>query len=80
MAIAELLPPFSVPWGRHALATLLVAAGAVLAVASVRRWQRVQDAMRAQEALPPTRLPAALAAFLVVACVALLVMVFVGRP
>lgn len=80
VATAQLLPPFSVPWGRHALATLLVAAGAVLAAASVRRWQRVQDAMRAEDDLPPTRLPAALAAFLVVACVALLVMVLLGRP
>ena len=80
VAVAQLLPPFSVPWGRHALATLLVAAGAVMAVASVRRWQQVQRAMRAEEALPPTRLPAALAAFLVVACVAILVVVLIGRP
>jgi putative membrane protein len=80
VAIAQLLPPFPVPWGRHALATLLIAAGAVLAVTSVRRWQRVQDAMRAEEALPPARLPAALAAFLVVACVAVLGMILAGRP
>ena len=80
VATAQLLPPFSVPWGRHALATLLVAAGAVLAVASVRRWQRVQVAMRAEQALPPTRLPAALAAFLVVACVAILAVILIGRP
>ena len=80
VAIAQLLPPFPVPWGRAGLATLLVAAGAALAVASVRRWQRVQDAMRADEAMPPTRLPAALTAFLLLACVAVLAMVLAGRP
>ncbi|KAA0102119.1 DUF202 domain-containing protein [Mycolicibacterium sp. P1-18] len=80
VAIAQLLPPFPVPWGRSGLATLLVAAGAVLAVASVRRWQRVQDAMRADETMPPTRLPAALTAFLLAVCVAVLVMVLAGRP
>ena len=80
VAIAQLLPPFPVPWGRSGLATLLVAAGAVLAVASVRRWHRVQDAMRADEAMPPTRLPVALTVFLLLACVSILAMVLAGRP
>jgi putative membrane protein len=80
VAIAQLLPPFPAAWGRPALATLLVVAGAVLAVASVRRWQRVQDAMRADDAMPTTRLPAALTAFLLVVCVAVVVTVVAGRP
>ncbi|MEU0496879.1 DUF202 domain-containing protein [Mycobacterium sp. NPDC006124] len=78
VAVAQLLPPFPVPWGRHGLATLLVAAGAVLAAASVRRWQLVQRAMRADDVLPPTRLPAVLTAFLLVACVGVLVMILLG--
>lgn len=78
VAVAQLLPPFPVPWGRHGLATLLVAAGAVLAAASVRRWQQVQRAMRGGDVLPPTRLPAALTAFLLVACVGVLVMILLA--
>ena len=80
VAVAQLLPPFPVSWGRHGLATLLVAAGAVTAVASVRRWQRVQRAMRDDDVLPPTRLPLALTVFLLAACVAVLVMILLGRP
>ncbi|WP_263995754.1 YidH family protein [Mycobacterium yunnanensis] len=78
VAVAQLLPPFPVAWGRHALATLLVAAGAVLAVASVRRWQLVQRAMHDDDVMPPTRLPAALTAFLLVACVGVLVMILLA--
>jgi len=79
VAVAQLLPPFPIPWGRSGLATLLVAAGAVLAVASVRRWQQVQRAMRDDDVLPPTRLPGALTAFVLVACVGVLVMILLGR-
>jgi len=80
VAVAQLLPPFAVSWGRHGLATLLVAAGALLAVASVRRWQLVQRAMREDDVLPPTRLPAVLTALLLAACAAVLIMIFLGRP
>lgn len=70
VAVAQLLGPFAVAWGRHGLATALIAAGAALAVASVRRWRRVQQAMRTNADLPPTHLPAALTGFLLLACVA----------
>ncbi|OPX08421.1 YidH family protein [Mycobacterium sp. AT1] len=80
VAVAQLLPPFPVSWGRHGLATLLVAAGALMAVASVRRWQQVQRAMREDDVLPPTRLPVALTVFLLVTCVAVLVMILLSQP
>jgi putative membrane protein len=73
VAIAQLLPPFTVPWARDGLATLLITAGAALAVASVRRWQRIQQAMRADEDMPPTHLPAAVTAVLLLVSAAILV-------
>jgi hypothetical protein len=36
--------------------------------------------MRADEAMPPTRLPAALTVFLLLACVAILAIILAGRP
>lgn len=51
-----------------------------MAVASVRRWQQVQRAMRKDDVLPPTRLPVALTVFLLVTCVAVLVMILLSQP
>ena len=60
VAVIQLVPPFSVLGGRHVLGVLLTAAGGLLAALAVRRWQRVQAAIRRDGALPPTRLPALL--------------------
>ncbi|MEN4479983.1 YidH family protein [Mycolicibacterium cosmeticum] len=66
VAVAQLLGPFTVSWGRRGLATALIAAGAAVAAASVRRWRRVQQAMRADADLPATHLPAMLTGFLLI--------------
>ncbi len=72
VAVTQLLEPFAVSWGRRGLATALIAAGAAVAAASVRRWQRVQRAMRADADLPTTHLPALLTGFLLIVGVAVL--------
>jgi putative membrane protein len=74
VTVAQLLGPFSVSWGRRGLATALIAAGTVVAGTSVRRWRRVQRAMRAQADLPATRLPAVLTGFLLITGAAVLVL------
>ncbi|MDT7655553.1 MAG: putative rane protein, partial [Pseudonocardiales bacterium] len=57
VAVVQLVPAFGIPEARYALGVLLIAGGGLLAALAVRRWQRVQAAMRRDAALPPTRLP-----------------------
>lgn len=57
VAVVQLIPEFAFPGARHALGVTLAAAGGVLALLSVRRWARIQRAMRHDEDLPPTRIP-----------------------
>ena len=52
VAVVQLVPLLAIPGVRHGLGTVLTAAGGVLAVLAVRRWQRVQDAMRRGAELP----------------------------
>lgn len=72
VAVVQLIPAFAFPGARHTLGVVLTVMGGLLSFAAVRRWQRVQAAMRRDEDLPPTRLPvvlgislAALTAFVV---------------
>ena len=60
VAVVQLVPEFAFPGARHVLGVLLSAGGGGLALLAVRRWQRVQAAMRRDEDLPPTRVPALL--------------------
>ena len=81
VAVVQLIPEFAFPGARHVLGVLLVSTGGALAVASVRRWRRVQDAIRREADLPPTRIPLLLGtalAMLTVFVLALLV-VTAGR-
>jgi putative membrane protein len=57
VAVVQLIPEFAFPGARHVIGILLVSTGGVLAVSSVRRWRQVQDAMRRDADLPPTRIP-----------------------
>jgi putative membrane protein len=57
VAVIALVPPFGIPGVRHVLSVLLTAGGGLLAALAVRRWQRVQAAMRQDVGLPPTRIP-----------------------
>jgi putative membrane protein len=56
LAITSLLPEFSVPGGRRLIGVPLIVLGAVLAVASYRRWDANERAMRTGEPLPPSHL------------------------
>jgi putative membrane protein len=60
LAVLHLLPELGVPGAREVLGLALVALGAVLTVASYRRWQAYQDALRRNAPLPQSRLPLAL--------------------
>ena len=59
LGIVQLLPPFpGVPWGRHALGVPLIVFGAVVAVTAYREWTRNQWAMRHEQPLPRSVMPA----------------------
>ena len=77
VALVQLVPSFGIPGLRHGLSGALVLAGGMLAVLSVRRWRRVQDAMRADAELPPSRLPVLLSIALFVLTVLLLIVLAV---
>ena len=68
------LPSFGIYGLRHGLSGLLIAFGGVLAALAVRRWRQVQDAMEADEDLPPSRIPILLAAAMLVTAVYALVL------
>jgi F0F1-type ATP synthase membrane subunit c/vacuolar-type H+-ATPase subunit K len=57
---------FGFPGARHVLGVALAALAVAVAAGSLRRWHRVQCAMRREEDLPPTRMPMLLGAALVV--------------
>lgn len=78
VAVVQFVPAFGVPGVRHALSVLLTAGGGLLAVLAVRRWQRVQTAMRQDSNLPPTRLPGLLGGAILVVAVLVLVALFVS--
>jgi putative membrane protein len=80
VAVAQLVPPFGIPGTRHALSVLLTAGGGLLAALAVRRWQRVQAAMRRDADLPPTRTPVLLGSALLAMTIVLLVVLVVPPP
>jgi putative membrane protein len=77
VAIVQLLPEFAVPGARYGLGAGLAVAGGLLALFSLHRWRRVQNAMRRDEDLPPTRLPALLGGVLAVLTVLVVALIVV---
>src|SRR5687767_3658282 len=61
VAATQLLPALDIEFGRRLLGLPLIVMGAALAVASYRRWQTNQRAMRNREPLPVSPLPLVLA-------------------
>ena len=57
LALVELMPRLSPSWARQALGALLVLTGMALAVSNLLRWVRSEDAMRASQPLPASRMP-----------------------
>jgi putative membrane protein len=80
VALVQLVPRFGVHGVRHVLSVLLVASGGLLAALAVRRWQRVQKAMRRGDDLPISRMPLAVGVALVVMTVLLIVLLFITPP
>jgi putative membrane protein len=74
VAVVQLVPEFAFPGARHGLGILLTIGGGALSVAAVRRWQLVQEAMRREEDLPSTRIPAVLGIALAVVTVFVVVL------
>lgn len=80
VAVVQFVPAFGIPGVRHILGVVLTAGGGVLAVLAVRRWQRVQEAMRRGESLPSTWVPVVLGVGILVVTVAVLVVLSVWPP
>jgi putative membrane protein len=57
LAVTQLLPDFATSAQRQILGLPLLAVGALIAVASVRRWQASEQAMRLGRPLPTSHLP-----------------------
>ncbi|MEU6644735.1 DUF202 domain-containing protein [Saccharomonospora sp. NPDC046836] len=75
VALAQLVPAFSVAGVRTGLAVLLAVTGTVLAAFSYRRWAQVQRAMRHGRPLPMTWLPFVVGVVAALAGVAVVVVV-----
>lgn len=80
IAVVQFVPAFGIPGVRHALGVLLTAGGGLLAALAVRRWQRVQAAMRRNEGLPTTYVPLVLGGAIFAVTVVVLVVLFIWPP
>jgi len=80
VAATQLLPALDIGFGRRLLGLPLIAMGALLAVASYRRWDANERAMRLGEALPPSPLPRLLALGIGVVAVLAIVIASVAAP
>ncbi len=80
VAVVQFVPQFGVAGVRHALSVVLTAGGGLMAVLAVRRWQRVQTAMRRNADLPPTHVPAILAATIFAVTVGVLIVLMIWPP
>jgi putative membrane protein len=75
LAIIRFAPPLAMPGGRELVAVVLLLLGALSAGTAYRRWRRVDRAIRAGAALPPSPVPVILA--VVLAALSSLVVVLV---
>ena len=80
VAIVQFVPAFGIPGVRHGLSLALTAGGGLLAALAVRRWQRVQAAMRRNENMPPTYIPLVLGGAIFAVTIAVLVVLLVWPP
>jgi putative membrane protein len=61
VAAVQLLPPMSIPWGRHILGALLAVLATLTAAMGLIRWQQADRAIRRGDSLPRSRAIAFLA-------------------
>lgn len=80
IAVVQFVPSFGEPGVRHTLSVVLTFGGGLLAVLAVRRWRLVQDAMRRDDRLPPTRLPLLLGATIFAITLVVFVVLIVWPP
>lgn len=80
IAVVQFVPSFGIPGVRHGLSVVLTAGGGLLAALAVRRWQRVQSAMRRGEDLPSTYVPLLLGGAIFVVTVMVLLVLFLWPP
>ncbi|MGH8986273.1 MAG: YidH family protein [Acidimicrobiia bacterium] len=80
VAATQLLPVLDIDFGRRLLGLPLIAMGAVLALASYRRWDANERAMRLGEPLPPSPLPRLLALGIGIVAVVAIVVASIGSP
>ncbi len=80
IAVVQFVPEFGIPGVRHGLSVVLTAGGGLLAAQAVRRWQRVQTAMRRDQDLPPTHVPLVLGGAIFAVTVVLIVVLVVWPP
>ena len=78
LGVTALLPEFSIPGGRRLIGVPLIVLGAVLSLASYRRWEANERAMRLGQPLPPSRLGLLVAAGVSVASVVAAVVAIFG--
>ena len=72
IAVVQLVPELAVPGARHVIGALLAALAIITAGAGIRRWSRVDAAMRRGLPLPRHRVPFVLGVGLVAVAVAAL--------
>jgi putative membrane protein len=80
VAATQLLPALDIEFGRRLLGLPLIAMGALLAVASYRRWDANERAMRLGEPLPASPLPRLLALGIGVIAVLAIVIASIATP
>jgi len=80
VAIVQFVPAFGIPGVRHGLSLALTAGGGLLAALAVRRWQRVQAAMRRNENMPPTSIPVVLGGVIFAVTMVIFVVLLVWPP
>jgi putative membrane protein len=80
IAVVQFVPAFGIPGVRHGLSVVLTAGGGLLAALAVRRWQRVQEAMRRDQDLPPTHVPLVLGGAIFAVTIVVLVVLVVWPP
>ncbi|MGV0796304.1 DUF202 domain-containing protein [Mycolicibacterium elephantis] len=80
IAVVQFVPSFGIPGVRHGLSLALTAAGGLLAALAVRRWYQVQNAMRRDEDLPPSTVPALLGGAIFVITLLVLIVLIIWPP
>lgn len=69
LGATSLLPEFSMPGGRRIIGVPLIVLGALVSIASYRRWDANERSMRLRRPLPPSRLGLLLATGIGLVCV-----------